>query len=91
MSLKTYDDYCKEYEDVLMQGRIDGKQYIVKRDVYIAMTFLDDIGVSEPWADDAPDKLCRALEKHTPADKKKFLNVISDTINMIKKEGEKWT
>ncbi len=91
MDIKTYDDYCREYEDILLQGRIDGKQYIVKRDVYIAMTFLDDIGVSEPWADDAPKKLSQALEKYSPTDKEKFLNVISDTINMIKKEGEKWT
>ena len=79
--MKTYEEYCKDYEKIVSEGKAKGHNMAVRLDYYIAIHFLEDNDITEPWADGAPEKLHNALEKCAPADKNRFLFVIS---NMLK-------
>jgi hypothetical protein len=79
--MKTYEDYCKEYEKIVTEGKAKGNNMAVRLDYYIAIHFLEDNGITEPWADGAAEKLHNALERCVPADKHRFMFVIN---NMLK-------
>lgn len=76
--MKTYEDYCKEYEKVISEGKAKGHNMAIRLDYYIAMNFLEDNGITEPWADGAAEKLHHALEKCAPADMYRFMYVINN-------------
>ena len=76
--MKNYEDYCKEYEKIVSEGKAKGHNMAVRLDYYIAIHFLEDNGITEPWANGADEKLHNALEKCTPTDKQRFMFVINN-------------
>jgi len=78
--VKTYEDYCKDYERIVNEGKAKGHDKAVRLDFYIAMNFLEDNGITEPWAAGAPEKLHNALEQCAPADKQRFMYVINNML-----------
>jgi len=81
--MKTYEEYCKEYEKIVNDGKKKGHNMAVRLDFYVAIHFLEDNGITEPWADDAPDKLKKALDKCSPADYHRFMFVINTALSTI--------
>jgi len=77
--MKTYDEYCKEYEETVKEGLSIGWNYAVKRHYFVTLNFFEDIGIPEPWAEDAPKKLKNALDCYSDDDKLRFMNDIEKT------------
>ena len=86
--MKTYEDYCKEYEKVINEGKAKGHTMAIRLDYYIALHFLEDNGITEPWAKGATEKLHHALEKCAPADMHRFMFVINNLFETFIKNNE---
>lgn len=82
--MKRYIDYLHDYEKIVCQGMKEGKGNFVKPEFYVAMNFIEDNHLGEPWNKDFADKLEIVLKKCNSEDRLYFTNAICETIKAVK-------
>ena len=78
--MKHYADYVRQHNNLCMMS--SGRR-VLKREIYIAVNFLEDIGVTEPWKPDQIAKLEETLKQYPDDEKAMFENVLSVWFNMF--------
>ena len=81
---KLFDEYYSRYEEAIRPGIEAGSEYVVKPYAWIALRFVTDRGIDNPWKE--PEKMKKLVDELELAGEHKMIDAIAKTMEDVKNE-----
>lgn len=81
--MKSYSDYEREYAELMAEAEAQPeKTYIIKRELFVGVNFLNDHGI-DPWKPEAAEQLKTVLTEYPIEERRLFLRAIERCLFIV--------